>query len=100
MASGGDLDRARALLEHLLESPGRTTSELRRRAAEGSDLPEDLAPLVAKIHRHAYKVTDEDLDALRADHSEDELFELIVSASAGAAYARFRAGMKALEGIE
>ncbi len=80
-----------------LEGPGRTPAELRASVARG-EAPERLAELVEKIRKHAYKVTDEDLDALRAHYSEDELFELIVAAVLGAADERLRAGLAALEG--
>jgi len=59
--------------------------------------PEELRALVDKIRRRAYEVTDEDLDALRARYSEDEIFELVVATVVGAADLRLRAGLKALE---
>jgi alkylhydroperoxidase family enzyme len=42
-------------------------------------------------------VTDDDLAALRARYSEDQIFELVVAAALGAAETRLRAGMRALE---
>ena len=80
----------------LLDGPGATTSALRRAVARETPPPE-LAPLVEKIRRHAYKVTDADVDALRGRYSEDQLFEIIVSAAFGAAEARLAAGRRALE---
>jgi len=53
--------------------------------------------LVDKIHRHAYKVTDDDLARLRPAYSDDELFEVVVSAALGAARQRLFAGLSALE---
>jgi hypothetical protein len=80
----------------LLRGPGAARSELREACAQGK-VPDELALLVEKIDRHAYRVTDEDLAALRAKYSEDELFEIIAAAAFGAADRRLRAGLRALE---
>jgi hypothetical protein len=87
----------RVLEESVLRGPGHTDAALRQRVAERCDVPEDLRPLVDKIERHAYKVTDEDVAALRSRHPDDELFEIIVAASLGSALIRLRAGLRALE---
>jgi hypothetical protein len=93
-------DRFRALQEAtaqaVLRGPGTTSPELREAVAHGEP-PEELRALVDKIRRHAYRVTDEDLGALRDRYTEDQLFELIVAATLGAAELRLRAGMRALE---
>lgn len=86
-----------AVEDSVLRGDGHTAPALRQAAAACAELPPDLAALVDKIHRHAYRVTDEDLAALRARHSEDELFEIIVAAALGAAAARLHAGLRALE---
>jgi hypothetical protein len=80
----------------LLRGPGASSPELRQACARG-EAPAELRALVEKIDRHAYKVTDEDLAALRAKYSEDELFEIIAAAAFGAADRRLRAGLRALE---
>ena len=80
----------------LLRGPGASPPELRQACARG-EAPDDLRALVEKIDRHAYEVTDDDLAALRAKYSEDELFEIIAAASFGAAERRLRAGLRALE---
>jgi hypothetical protein len=77
--------------------PGTTESVLRQAAAEGNGLPAELQPLVDKIHRHAHRVTDEDVARLGAIYDDDQLFELIVSAALGAARERLLNGLKALE---
>ena len=87
----------RTLTEAVFEGPGESSPEWRRASAKNEGVPEDLRPLVDKIHRHAYKVTDEDLLAVKAKHSEDVLFEVIVSAAVGAAEQRLLAGLRALE---
>jgi alkylhydroperoxidase family enzyme len=84
-----------ATAEALLRSPAATPPQLRQAVARGEPPPE-LAVLVEKIRRHAYKVTDADLDALRARYTEDQLFEIVVAAAFGAARERLEAGLRAL----
>jgi alkylhydroperoxidase family enzyme len=81
----------------VFDGPGRTDSALRHTVAANADVPADLATLMDKIHRHAYKVTDEDLSRLRASYGDDELFEIVVSAALGASRNRLAAGLAALE---
>lgn len=85
-----------ATADALLRGNGTTAADLRHAVARGTP-PPDLVPLVEKIRRHAYKVTDADLDALRARYTEDQIFEIVTSAAFGAAEARLAAGRKALE---
>ncbi|HEX6627017.1 MAG TPA: hypothetical protein VF105_03585 [Gemmatimonadaceae bacterium] len=84
------------VLTRVLNSPGETEPALRQAAANGKGLPADLQPLVDKIHRHAYKVTDEDISAAQAKYGDDKMFEIVVSAALGAANQRLQAGLKAL----
>jgi hypothetical protein len=86
-----------ALVRNVLERPGHLEDSLRRAAFAQGELPEPLAGLVAKIHRNAWKVTDEDLASARAaGWSQDQLFELIVCAAVGASKERLDAGLRAL----
>ena len=85
------------VLATVLDGPGETDPSLRYAAAEGAGAPEELTALVEKIHRHAYRVTDEDIEALQAKYGDDRLFEIIVSAAVGASRNRLLAGLKALE---
>jgi alkylhydroperoxidase family enzyme len=80
----------------LLRGPAATDAVLREAVAAGRP-PEELRALVAKIRSRAYTVTDGDLDALRTRYSEDQLFEIIVSAAFGAARERLDAARRALE---
>ena len=81
----------------VFDSPAQSAVELRRAAARGAGLPNDLQALVDKIHRHAYRVTDDDVARLRAAHGDDPLFEIIVSAALGASRKRLQAGLEALD---
>jgi alkylhydroperoxidase family enzyme len=80
----------------LLDGDGATPSTTRRAIADGAP-PADLKALVDKIRSRAYTVTDADVDALRRHYTEDQLFEIIVSAAFGAASARLAVAHKALE---
>jgi hypothetical protein len=85
------------VLQRVLDGPGESDPALRRAAADGRGVPAELQAVVDKIHRHAYKVTDEDIAELQKRYGDDELFEIIVSASLGASHARLVAGLHALE---
>lgn len=60
-------------------------------------VPAALEALARKIDQHAYRVTDEDIVALKSQHTEDEIFEIIIAACVGSATDRLRAGLRALE---
>jgi hypothetical protein len=85
------------VFRRVFEGPGQSDAAVRRAAAEGAGVPADLAALVDKIHRHAYKVTDEDLARLRTTYSDDEMFEVVVGAALGASRKRLFAGLAALD---
>ena len=80
----------------LLDAPGDVPPDVRRAIAFGTP-PADLAALVEKIRTDARRVTDRDVDALRGRYTEDQLFEIIVSAAFGAAHERLTAARRALE---
>jgi alkylhydroperoxidase family enzyme len=86
----------RATAAALLDGSGATPADLRQAIARGTPPPE-LAALVEKVRSRAYTVTDPDVDALRARYTEDQLFEIVVSAAFGAASDRLAAAHKALE---
>jgi hypothetical protein len=85
------------VLDSVINGPGVSDAGVRRAAAEGTGVPADLQPLVDKIHRHAYKVTDEDMARAQAKYGDDQMFEIVVSAALGASRKRLLAGLKALE---
>ena len=66
-------------------------------AAKGAEVPAELQPLIDKIHRHAYKVTDEEIATAQQKFGDDRMFEIVVSAALGAANQRLQAGLKALD---
>jgi hypothetical protein len=90
-------DLRERVLKSVLESAGESDPKIRKAAHEGSGVPGDLQSLIDKIHRHAYKVTDEDIARVQEKYGDDALFEIIVSAALGASDKRLRIGLAALE---
>jgi alkylhydroperoxidase family enzyme len=59
--------------------------------------PPELAAYLDKVRRHAYRITDEDVEALtRAGYSDDVVFELTVAAAVAAGLERRDAGLRVL----
>ena len=85
------------VLKSVLAGPGETDPAIRNAVADGENVAAELHALVDKIHRHAYKVTDEDIKRLQAKYGDDQMFEIVVSAALGASRNRLLAGMKALD---
>ena len=85
------------VLNRVLNGPGESEPALRSAVADGKAAPAELHVLVDKIHRHAYKVTDEDIKRLQAKYGDDQMFEIVVSAALGASRNRLLTGMKALD---
>jgi alkylhydroperoxidase family enzyme len=72
-------------------------ARLRDAAQPDRPAPPDFASYLDKVRRHAYKVTDRDVEALKeAGHSEDEIFEQTVSAAVAAGLVRLDAGLEAI----
>lgn len=85
------------VFRQVLDGPGEAATEVRRAAARNADVPADLQSLVDKVHKCAYKVTDEDVARPQATYGDDQMFEIIVSAALGASRKRLMAGLAALE---
>jgi len=49
-----------------------------------------------KVHRHAYRVTDDDVATLKEGFSEDEIFEQTVAAAISEGLRRFDAAERVL----
>jgi hypothetical protein len=84
------------VLAQVLTGPGESDPAVRQAAANNAGLPEDLRSLIAKVHAHAYQVTDADIARLQSTYGDDKLFEIIVSAALGASRKRLMAGLRAL----
>jgi alkylhydroperoxidase family enzyme len=71
--------------------------QLREAARPDREAPSELAPYLDKVRKHAYKVTDDDIRALKdAGYSEDAIFEATVSVAAAAGLERLEAALEVL----
>lgn len=83
---------AQAVFERAVEGKGTATTAERRAAFDAPS-----GPLLEKVAKHAYKVTDDDIAAARASGlSEDQIFELVVCAALGQAKRQLDAALAAL----
>jgi hypothetical protein len=110
--SGAKPAEVRRVAEAVLDGPGETPNTLRRsieaRAArlgggerEEAPIPSELEGYVHKVALYAYKVTDEEVEELKArGYSEDEIFEITIAAALGAGLARMEKGLGVLKGGE
>jgi alkylhydroperoxidase family enzyme len=72
--------------------------DLRTAAEPDRPVPPVAEDYVETVRRNAYRVTDAQVEALRdAGLSEDEVFELTVSAAVGAGLTRLDAGLRAMQ---
>jgi len=63
------------------------------------EAPAAMAAYLKKVALYAYKVTDEDIAAMRAaGHSEDQIFEATVRSAVEAGRGRVEAALRALRG--
>ncbi len=85
------------VIKTVLDGAGVAAPSQRRVAFEGKGAAAELQSLIDKVDAHAYKVTDDDLRRLQQTYSDDELFEIIVSAALGASERRLLAGLEALD---
>lgn len=86
------------LTQAVLAGLGHLDSKVRQAAAAEGAVPAEPEKYIHKVAQYAYKVTDEDVAALRqAGYTEDQIFELTVSVALGAGLARLKAGQAALE---
>jgi len=99
-----DIRQARkALANRILEGAGETSPSERQAAFNNSGLEEPVGALVDKVARHAYRVTDDDINSVRMSAvkmsglSEDQVFEIVVCAAIGQATRQYDTALAALE---
>lgn len=85
-----------ALRETLLGPRGVASVEARQSAMAGQGEGE-LAAFLQKVQTRAWTVTAEEVEALRAKHSDDTLFDLVLCAGYGAARRRHEVALAALD---
>ena len=75
----------------VLDSDGTLSADVRHAIAAGDD-PSELAPLLAKVRAHAYRIVDADVEALDVDVA----FESVLAAALGEGDRRRRAALEAI----
>lgn len=96
-----------AIGEAAVQAPADAERALREAAfavARGEEpaaaLPAEAATFVEKVARHAWTVTDADVERLKAaGFSEDAIFELTVAAAAGAGLRRLERARDAFDAV-
>jgi hypothetical protein len=94
-----DITKARkALVTRILEGDGTASRAQRRAAFDYTGFAEPLNTLIDKVTKQAYRVTDEDIVAVKASGlSEDQIFEIVVCAAIGEAARQHNKALAALE---
>jgi len=87
-----------AIIRRVLDGPAVSPAAARHAAFNDRDVPESVRALIDTVARHAWRVGDADVQAAKAaGASEDEIFELVVSAALGQASRQHAAAMAALD---
>lgn len=87
----------RAVVTRILKGDARAPRAQRRAAFDNAVLDEPLGTLIEKVAQHAYRVTDDDIAAVKASGlSEDQIFELVVCAAVGQATRQYDMALTAL----
>jgi hypothetical protein len=91
-------DVIQRLHDAVLGPAGSLPYETRLALASGQAIPDDLKPYADKVARHAYRVTDRDIAALRdAGYDDDAIFEITVAVALGVGLHRRDVGLAAIE---
>ena len=86
-----------ALIERVLRGPAKTSTQARQAAFANHGAAPAIAPLIDKVANTAWKVTDEDVSAVR--QPDEEIFEQVVAAAVGKAKRQLDAALAALEAV-
>lgn len=96
-AEGNPRTIHRALVERILNGPGRAPAEQRANAFENAGLSGALQTLAEKVATRSAQLTDADFAAAReAGATDDQLFELVICAAVGESTRQYEAGLAAL----
>lgn len=88
----------KAVIERVLRGDGKTTREVRAAAFGNEAVPSSCAAFVDKVAKTAWTIGDDDVDAVkRAGLSEDEIFEIAVSAALGHSTRQLETALAAVE---
>jgi alkylhydroperoxidase family enzyme len=87
------------LHDAVLDADGSLPHATRLALVTGRDIPPELRPYADKVARHAYRVTEADIAALRdAGYDDDAIFEITVAVALGIGLHRRDFGLAALAG--
>jgi hypothetical protein len=87
----------KALVSRILEGDGSSSRAQRRSAFDNAGLGEPMKMLIDKVAEHANHITDKDFASARASGlSEDQAFEMVVSAAVGQATRQYNTALAAL----
>jgi alkylhydroperoxidase family enzyme len=87
----------KALVACLLDVDAMASQAQRRAAFDNAGLDAPLSTLIDKVAMQAYKVTDDDIAAVKASGlSEDQIYELVVCAAVGQATRQYDTALAAL----
>jgi alkylhydroperoxidase family enzyme len=87
----------KALVACLLDVDAMASQAQRRAAFDNAGLDAPLSTLIDKVAMQAYKVTDEEIAAVKASGlSEDQIYELVVCAAVGQATRQYDTALAAL----
>jgi hypothetical protein len=95
-----DMKRAahRALVDRILNGEGSASPEQRASAFSNADVPPPLRTLIDKVATRPAQFTDADFAAAKASgFSEDQIFELVITAAVGQSARLYEAGLAALD---
>lgn len=88
----------KALVSRILEGDGSASRAQRHGAFDNAGLGEPMRTLISEVAEHPTKVTDEDFAAAQASGlSENQIFEMVVSAAIGQATRQYNTALAALD---
>jgi hypothetical protein len=88
----------KTVVERVLHGAGKSAGHDRRAAFDNRDVPAAARDLIDKVARQAWKITDEDVAAAKAAGlSDDQIFELAISAALGQSTRQLDAALAALD---
>lgn len=91
-------EKRQAVIDAVVRGPGTVPAAARQAAFDNTGVDERARALVDKVARNAWKVTDGDVSAAQAAGlSDDEIFELAVSAALGQASRQRQRALDALD---
>ena len=85
-------------MARILNGEGKASPEHRASAFSNADVPPPLHALIGKVATRPAQITDADFAAAKASgFSEDQLFELVITAAVGQSARLYEAGLAALD---